>query len=183
MSRCQPECDRAVSGVEHPVPVVRENFLGESAEGCFVFNEENRLANAWRLFRNGSSRFSDGRARCLLLQAGLGYSSIERFELRRCEELSGENRGAPGCPLNLIQLLGSLWIIVRGSKKKFRVDLDDGEEVVQLVCDEAGGFVGFLERVGAGIYLDGGLLLFGRTRAAGGFLQARISSIWKARLS
>jgi hypothetical protein len=162
---------------------VRENFPGESAEGCFVFDEENRLANAWRLFRNGSSRFSDGRARCFLLQAGLGCRAIERLELRRREKLSGENRGTPGCPLNLIQLFGSLRIIVRGGKKKFRVDLDDGEEVIQLVCDEAGGFVGFLQRVRAGICLDGGLLLFGRTRAAGGFLQARISSIWKARLS
>jgi hypothetical protein len=51
------------------------------------------------------------------------------------------------------------------------------------VCDEAGGFVGLFQRVRAGIRLDGGLLLFGRTRTAGGFLQARISSICKARLS
>jgi len=162
---------------------VREDFLGEAAERCFVFHEQDRLANAWRLFHNGNAGFSDGRRRDSLLQACLGGRAIERLELRRREELSGENRGAPGRSLNLIKLFGSLRIVARRREKKFRVDLDDGEEVVQLVCDEAGGFVGFLQRVRAGIRLDGGFLLFGRARAAGGFLQARISSICKARLS
>ena len=148
----------------------------------FRSHEKDRLANAWRLFRNGNAGFSDGRRRCSLLQACFGRRAIERLELRRREELSGENRGAPGRPLNLIQLFGSLRIAARRSKKKFRVDLDDGEEVVQLVCDEAGGFVGFLQRARTRIRLDGGFLLFGRTRAAGGFFQARISSICKARL-
>jgi hypothetical protein len=126
---------------------VGENLLRERAESCFIFHEENRLANSWRLFRNRSARFSDGSRRCFLLQACLGCRAIERLELRRCEELSGENRGTPGRPLNFIQLFGALGILSRGNEKKFRVDLDDGEEVVQLVCDEAGGFVGFLECV------------------------------------
>jgi hypothetical protein len=144
VSRCQPECDRAISCLEYPVPIVRENFLGESAEGCFVFHEENCLANAGRLFRDANAGFSDGRRRCSLLQACLGRRAIERLELRRREELSGENRGATGRPLNLIELFGSLRIIALSRKQKFRVDLDDGEEIVQLVCDEAGGLVGFL---------------------------------------
>ena len=162
---------------------MRENFLGEGANSRFVFDEENGLANARRLFRNGSPRFSDCGPRCFLLQAGLGCRAIKWLELRRCEELSGENRRAPRCPLNLIQFFCALRIFARGSEKKFRVDLDDGEEVIQLVSDEAGGFVGFLQCVRAGIRRDGSLLLFGRARAADGFLQTRISSICKARLS
>jgi hypothetical protein len=60
---------------------VGENFFGEGAKGRFVFHEKDRLANAWRLFRNGNARFSDGRQRCFLSQACLGCRAIERLEL------------------------------------------------------------------------------------------------------
>jgi len=169
--RGYPERYRAVCGVEHSVSIVRENFFGEGAKGRFVFHEQDCLANAWRPFRNGNARFSDGRRRCFLSQARLGCRAIERLELRRCEELSGENRGTPRCPLNLIQLFGALRILARRSKKKFRVDLDDGQEVVQLVSDVTGGFVGFIQCVRAGIRLDSGFLFLERPRATGGFFQ------------
>jgi hypothetical protein len=49
--------------------------------------------------------------------------------------------------LDLIELLCALRILARGLQQEFGVDLNDGEQVVQLVGDETGSLVRFLETV------------------------------------
>jgi hypothetical protein len=81
----------------------------------------------------------------LSTQCRFGDPRVERLQPRRCEKLSGKDGSPLGCALDLFQLLRALGIFARGLEKKFRVDLDDGEEIVELVRDEAGGLVRFLE--------------------------------------
>lgn len=64
---------------------------------------------------------------------------------RRCEELAGKNRGAPRSALNFAELLGALGVLTRGLEKELGIYLNNGEKVVQLVCDVAGGPVRFFE--------------------------------------
>lgn len=69
-----------------------------------------------------------------------------------------------------MELLRAFRIVALGSKQELGVDLDDREEIVQLVRDEAGRFIGFFQCTGARIDLDGFPLL-ARLGAAGGFFQ------------
>ena len=61
--------------------------------------------------------------------------------------MPGEDGGASGGALNLFHLLDVGRILAYGLHQKFGVDLDDGEEIIELVGDETCRLVGFLEIV------------------------------------
>jgi hypothetical protein len=75
----------------------------------------------------------------------LGEIGIERFQTRRREQLSRENRGAPRRGLDFAKLLSTGRIVAGALEQELGIYLNDCEEVVQLVCDVAGDLVGFLE--------------------------------------
>jgi len=74
--------------------------------------------------------------------------------------------------LDLVQLVPTLRIPARGFEEEFSVDLNYGEKVIQLVRDEAGSLVRFLETIRAGsVFVGFGGLEFLRARPASGFFQ------------
>lgn len=76
--------------------------------------------------------------------------------------------------MNLVELFGARWILSYAVEEKFSVDLDYGEEIVQLVRNKAGRFVCSLELAGD-CRVDVELLfLFACTARA--FFQDRCSS-------
>jgi hypothetical protein len=75
------------------------------------------------------------------------------------EKLPRENRRAPGCALDLLQLLETFRIVGVGFDQELGVDLNYGEQVVQLVRGEASRSGRILERLGAGTALAAEALL------------------------
>jgi hypothetical protein len=61
--------------------------------------------------------------------------------------------------LDLGELLRAGWVFARGLKQELSVDLNYGEEVIELVCDKAGRLVRLFEVVGSYGKVDRRLLL------------------------
>jgi hypothetical protein len=73
--------------------------------------------------------------------------------------------------LDLVQLLGAGWIPGGGLDQELSVDLDYGEQVVELVGDKSGCLVGLFEITGSRRRIDCWRALLVLSRGAARFLQ------------
>jgi len=148
----EPQSDGAIGGLQNAISFLGKNLFCESPHCRFILDEENRLGDAGSLLESGG-RFVGGGER-LLLQGRLSEIRIERLESRRREQLARQNRRAPGCSLDLRQLLRASRAFAGALEQELSVDLNDGEEVVELVCNKACCLVRIFEVASSGGEVD-----------------------------
>jgi hypothetical protein len=146
VGRGDAQGDGAVRSLEDAITLLGQNLFRECPYGGLVFNEKNRLGGAGGLVEGRGCRLSGGGDR-LFSESRFGETRVERLEARRREQLPRQNRCASRCTLDLGELLRASGIFARRFEQKLGVDLNYGEEVVELVRDKAGRFVCLFEIV------------------------------------
>lgn len=124
---------------------MRQNAARETAHRGLVLDEQDGTRERRPLggFRGGFL--------CFLAQARLDGCGIERLQTRRGQQLARQDRRATRRTLDFVQLLRIFRGVTDRFEQELGVDLDDGEEIVEFVGDETGGFVRFFERPRTGL--------------------------------